>query len=143
MTEVQFRRLEGGTFVGIGPSNHWVVMDTAEDEAGHNGGPRPMELVLMALGSCSGIDVELMLRKMRVPLQDFRIEISGKRAEEHPRVYTSIKVAYHFWGHRLPKPKLERAVAISQETYCSVNNMLNKVVDMTTEVVAHEVAPSK
>ena len=138
MTAVQVRRVDGSTFLARGPTNHWVVMDAGKDEGGHEGGSSPMELVLMALGGCSGIDVELMLHKMHVAVRDLRIEITAERAEEHPRVYTSIQVAYHFWGRGLPRSKLERAVALSQETYCSVSNMLNKVADLTSEIVVHE-----
>ncbi len=137
MTDVEVRQVEGSTFLARAPSNHWVVMDAAPEEHGHDGGTRPMELVLMALGGCSGMDVELILRKMRVPVRDFRIQISGQRADDDPRVYTNIHVAYHFWGPDLPKDKLERAVRLSKEKYCSVTHMLNKTAEMTTEVVVH------
>ncbi len=140
MTEIDVRRVEGSTFLAKGPSNHWVVMDALPDNHGHDGGARPMELLLMALGGCSGIDVELILHKMRVKVDDFRIEVSGERAETHPRVYTRIHTRYHFWGDNLPLEKLERAVKLSEEKYCSVTHMLNKVAEVTTEVVVHAVA---
>lgn len=141
MTEVQVRRVAGSTYVARGPTNHWVVMDTSKADGGHEGGSAPMELVLMALGGCTGIDVELMLRKMRIFVEDFRIEVSGEPAESPPRVYTTIEVAYHFWGRDLPRNKLERAVKLSHETYCSVANMLKQVVTMTTSVVVHDEIP--
>ncbi len=137
MTEVEVRRVEGSTFLAQGPSNHWVVMDATPENRGQDGAARPMELVLMALGGCSGIDVELMLRKMRIQPSDFRIVLKGERAETEPRVYTRIHAEYHFWGRDLPREKLERAVKLSDQKYCSVSNMLNKVAAITTEVILH------
>ena len=137
MTEVEVRRVAGSTFLARGASNHWVVMDAKEDNHGHDGGARPVELLLMALGGCSGVDVELILRKMRVPVRDFRIQLLGERADTEPRKFTGIHVAYHFWGRDLPREKLERAVQLSEEKYCSVSHTLNKTVAITSEVVVH------
>lgn len=137
MTEVEVRRVEGSTFVAKGPSNHWVVMDAKPENHGQDGAARPMELVLMAMGGCSGIDIELMLRKMRIKVSDFRIHLKGERADSEPRVYNRIHAEYHFWGRDLPREKLERAVKLSDEKYCSVSNMLNKVAAITTEVILH------
>jgi len=96
-----------------------------------------MELLLMALGGCTGIDIVLMLKKMRVEVDDFRISLSGKRPAEPPRVYTDIIVTYHFWGNELPMAKLERAVSLSQEKYCSVANTINKVAKITGKIETH------
>ena len=63
MTEVEVRRVEGSTFLAKGPSNHWVVLDAGPEDGGQDCGARPREMVLMAMGGCSGIDIELILRK--------------------------------------------------------------------------------
>ncbi|MFC1481639.1 OsmC family protein [Candidatus Neomarinimicrobiota bacterium] len=138
MSGVEVRQLDGSTFVGRGPSNHWVVMDTKEDNGGHQAGSTPMELVLMAFGGCTGIDIDLMLKKMRVKFDDFRVTFESERADEPPRVYTKIHTQYHFWGNALPLAKLEKAVALSKEKYCSVSNSLDPNIEITTEVVVHE-----
>ena len=137
VTEVEVRQLQGGTFVGRGPSNHWVNIDTGTEEEGHAAGSGPMELVLMALGTCSGIDINLMLKKMRVPVEDLQIRLAGTRAADPPRKFTQITLTYHFWGLDLPASKLERAVSLSLEKYCSVANTLNGVADIGTEIVTH------
>lgn len=137
MTEVEVRRVAGSTFLAKGSSNHWVPMDAAADNGGHDAAARPMELVLMALGGCTGIDVELMLGKMRVDIDNLRIEIQGERADDHPRVYTNINITYHFWGNDLPMDKLQRAVQLSEEKYCSVTHMLNKTATITTDIQVH------
>jgi putative redox protein len=138
MSGVEVRQLDGSTFVGRGPSNHWVVMDTEEANGGHQAGSTPMELLLMAYGGCTGIDIDLMLKKMRVKFDDFRVTFESERAVEPPRVYTKIHARYHFWGDNLPAAKLEKAVALSNEKYCSVSNSLNPNIEITTEVVIHQ-----
>ncbi|MFC1543159.1 OsmC family protein [Candidatus Neomarinimicrobiota bacterium] len=139
MTGVEIRRVDGSTFLGIGPSNHWVVMDAKPEVHGHDGGARPIELLLMALGGCSGVDVEIILRKMRVKVRDFRIILSGERTETQPRKFTKIHLAYHFWGEDLPRKKLERAVQLSDEKYCSVTHSLNESVEIISDVIVHPI----
>lgn len=136
--EVEVRRIEGSTFLAKGPSNHWVVMDAKPENRGQDGGARPIELLLMSLGGCSGIDVELILHKMRVNVRDFRIQLIGKRAETEPRKFTAIRMVYHFWGRDLPKRKLERAVQLSEEKYCSVTHTINESVEIESEIVLHK-----
>lgn len=136
--EVEVKRVEGSTFLAKGPSNHWVVMDAMPKNRGQDGGARPTELVLMALGGCSGIDVELILGKMRIDVRDFRIQLIGERAETQPRKFTKIKIVYHFWGRELPRKKLERAVQLSEDKYCSVTHTLNESVEIESEIKVHE-----
>ena len=138
MTEVEVRQVAGSSFLARGPSNHWVPVDAPEDEQGQDAGARPMELLLMALGGCTGIDVVLMLKKMRVPFDDLQIKLSGEREAEPPRIYTGIKISYHVWGEDLPMAKLERAVELSQEKYCSVSNTLNQTVSISSEIITHQ-----
>ncbi len=138
MTEVEVRRLEGSTFMAKGPSSHWVVMDSTPKNYGQDGAAQPMEMVLFAMGGCSGIDIDLILRKMSVEMDDFRLKISGEQAETEPRIYTKIHVEYHFWGTDLPLAKLKKAAQLTDEKYCPVTNMLNKVAEVTTEVIVHK-----
>ena len=94
---------------------------------------------MMALGGCSGVDVEIILRKMRVKVRDFRIILSGERTETQPRKFTKIHLAYHFWGEDLPRKKLERAVQLSDEKYCSVTHSLNESVEIISDVIVHPI----
>ena len=137
VTEVELRQLQGGSFVGKGPSNHWVNIDTGKSEEGHAAASGPMELVLMALGTCSGIDLNLMLKKMRLDVVDMQIRLAGTRAADPPRKFTQIHITFHFWGADLPMSKLERAVSLFLEKYCSVANTLNGVAEITSAVVTH------
>ena len=94
----EVRQTEGLTFVARGPSNHWVVLDTSESGGGHGAGSNPMELLLMALGGCTGMDIVSILAKMKESYTGFRVELSGERAEEHPHRFTRIEVDYYLTG---------------------------------------------
>jgi putative redox protein len=111
--------LAGIAFSGETPSGHKVLLDGDEAAGGHNLGPRPMELLLAALGGCTGMDVISILRKMRQPVEGYQIEVTGERAEEHPRKYLRITVKHIITGAVEPE-KLAHAVELSDQTYCSV-----------------------
>jgi putative redox protein len=121
-------------FEGISGSGHSVVMDSAPEAGGENQGIRPMETVLVGLGGCTGMDVVSILQKMRVSFEAFDMEILGKRAETHPKVYELITLRYRFSGRRDDAEKIIRAVSLSQEKYCSVSAMLAKSAHIEAEI---------
>lgn len=114
------------TFIGKAGSNHLVPMDVDADTGGDNSATRPLELLLLGLGGCTGMDVVSILNKMRVQFSSLEINLRADRAEEHPKVYTRIEMEYVFTGSDLDLEKLRRAVELSQEKYCSVSAMLRK-----------------
>jgi putative redox protein len=95
-------------------------------------GPTPMELVLMALAGCTGMDVVSILEKKRQPAQTLEIHVRGKRAEEHPRVYTEIELEFIFTGEALTPEAAARAIELSATKYCSVGGMLSKAAPIRT-----------
>ncbi|MEM6630990.1 MAG: OsmC family protein [Bacteroidota bacterium] len=107
-----------------------ATFDGSPDAGGHGLGIRPMEGVLMSLGSCSAIDVVLILQKMKQDLQDIQIKVSGERREEIPRYFTKIHVHYILLGE-IEEDKAARAISLSMEKYCSVTKMLEKMVEIT------------
>ncbi|MBN2647947.1 MAG: OsmC family protein [Thiotrichales bacterium] len=121
----------GMAFDATASSGHAVRMDAAPEVGGENTGPRPMEMLLMGLGGCTGIDVVMMLQKMEQKIQDVQIEIESERAAEIPKVYTKIHVHFKVIGTDLNPQKVERAVNLSAEKYCSVSKMLEKTAQMT------------
>ncbi len=137
--DAEIRQVSGMTLAGRAGSNHWVIMDGKKKFGGEEGGSSPMELVLLALGGCTSMDVISLLRKMRIPYDDFRLTMNTKRSDEHPKVYTDIVLHYHFYGEDFPMPKLEKIVGLSQERYCSVTAMLMKAVNITNEIHTHDV----
>jgi len=97
-------------------------------------GPAPMELLLFAVGGCTGMDVISILRKMRQPVEDFRIEVRGERAQEHPKKYTSIELIYYFKGD-LDEQRVARAIELSETKYCSVEATLRDALPITSRFV--------
>lgn len=129
--EVEIKQVRGLTFVARGDTNHWVIVDGPKEFYGSEAGARPMELMLISLGSCTASDVAAILMKKRVKLDDFEVKVTGERANEHPKVFTKIHITYFFYGKNLVDKDLERAIELSQEKYCPVTAMLKKAVDIT------------
>ena len=119
------------TFVGETGSGHAVVIDSAPEVGGRNLGARPMEMVLLGLGSCTAIDVMLMLQKSKQDVTDCVVEIDAERAEDIPKVFTKIHVRFIVTGRALSDKHVQRAVSLSAEKYCSVSRMLEKTAEMT------------
>jgi putative redox protein len=116
------------------PSGHELTVDAAEKSGGQNKGPRPMELLLSGLAGCTGIDVVLILNKMKTDVEDFQMELEAERAEEAPKLFTKIHIKYKFKGKKLDERKVERAIKLSEEKYCSASNSLNAEITSSYEI---------
>lgn len=125
------RQVQGISLAGRTDSNHWIVMDGPEELGGSDAGVRPKELVLLALGGCTGSDVISILRKKRVPVDDVEIHLTAEQAEEHPQVLTKVHVEFVFRGEHIESKDVERAIELSQTKYCAVSAMLRKSVAIT------------
>ena len=111
-------------------SGHAVTMDAAALHGGQDRGPSPMELLLAALGGCTGIDVLSILRKMRQDVTGYRVEVRGTRRDEHPQVFTEIEIEHVVRGRGLDPKQVGRAVELSATRYCSVSAMLGASADV-------------
>ncbi len=125
------------TFIGRAGTNHLVAMDTTPEFDGDNSATKPLELLLVALGGCTGMDVVPLLKKMRQQVTAVELNVTADRSEEHPKVYTRIDLEYVVTGSNLEEDKVRRAVELSQEKYCSVSAMLKKAcpVSYTIRIV--------
>lgn len=112
------------SFSGETPSGHQIKMDTSEEVGGENSGARPTELVLSGVAGCTGIDIISILQKMRLEPTSFQMDVTGDRAEDHPKRFTHIHIHYAFEGE-LPEDKVIRAIQLSKDKYCSVSHSLN------------------
>jgi len=115
-------------------NNYKILLDADEAAGGHDHGPRPKNLVLVALGGCTGMDVISILKKMKVFPEYFNVVIEGELVEEHPKVFHTITVTCIFRGKDLPMDKIEKAVNLSKERYCSVTAMLGKSVNIIHKI---------
>ncbi len=112
-------------FVAKGDSGHEVTIDAKLEAGGENQGPRPMELLLMGLGGCTGIDILMILDKMRISYTRVDVLLDAVRAPEPPERFTEITLTYEIDASDAPADKVMRAVTLSQEKYCSAAHSLN------------------
>ena len=117
--------------LGESGSGHSVVMDGAPDAGGRNLGFRPMEMLLLGLGGCSAFDVMLILKRGREAVTDCVVDIDAERATTDPKVFTKIVMHYTVTGRGLDPKKVERAVQLSAEKYCSASAIIGKTAEIT------------
>lgn len=122
--------VENKTFAGQTESGHSLVIGTASGDA-PKPGPSAMELVLMGAGSCSAWDVVEILKKARQPVDDVIIELDADRAAEVPKVFTRIHMHFIVKGRGIDPKRVERAIQLSVEKYCSATAMLEKTAKVT------------
>ncbi|MGE0018453.1 MAG: OsmC family protein [Draconibacterium sp.] len=113
---------------------HKITIDATEQSGGSDLGPRPKKLMLTALAGCTGVDVIMILKKMKVEPEAFNVIVEADVTEEHPMHYTKMNVIYQFKGKDLPIDKLEKAVKLSESTYCGVTAAYRKAMEMTWEI---------
>ncbi len=118
-------------FVAETPSGHRVTLDAAEQFGGNNIGPQPMEMLLMSLAACTAMDVISILRKMRQQVNDYKVRVTGQRAQEHPKVYTHIAVEHIATGD-IDEERLAHAIELSHTKYCPVTAMLRDTAEIQT-----------
>ena len=128
-TKATIHFAENDFFVGITPSGH---AQTIETDSQRHSAATPMELLLLALGGCTGVDVISILRKQRQQISDYRIEVSGERREEHPRAYTRLFVKHIVRGRGVSRDAVERAIELSDQKYCSVAATLRGTAEIIT-----------
>ena len=121
----QWREIEvewqgGGTFIGRNEAGGTVQIGRVNEIPGLS----PMELILVGLAGCTGVDIEDILTKKRQPLKALKVKVRGKKAEDFPKVYKEIEVTYLIWGEGIDPHAVERAIQLSEEKYCSVSAML-------------------
>ena len=129
--KARIKLIEGVCFAGETGSGHAVIMDGPPESGGRNLGPRPMEMLLLGLGACTSFDVVHILRKGRQDIRDCVAEVEAQRAEADPKVFTRIHVHFAVTGKNLDPKRVEQAVRLSAEKYCSASIMLGKVAEIT------------
>ncbi|HLW62257.1 MAG TPA: OsmC family protein [Flavobacterium sp.] len=116
-----------------------IKIDVPESQGGNGSGMRPKALMLSSLAGCSGLDVASLMKKMRLKVDDFRIETEGLLTDDDAAVYHSVTIRYVFSGKELEKEKLEKAVNLSVEKYCGVMKMFEKFAEVKIETAFHKI----
>ncbi|MDY0235886.1 MAG: OsmC family protein [Gudongella sp.] len=115
---------------------HTVVMDLAEDAGGNNEGFRPMPMLLVGLGGCLGVDVKIILDKMKVEIDSLDLDIEGiMDVTKTPKTYEEIVVTFKFKGRDLDLEKLERAINLAEEKYCNVSAILSQTCKISHRTI--------
>ena len=133
--KARIKWVENVAFLGETESGHALLMDGSPEAGGRNLGPRPMETVLIGTGACSAFDVMHILRKGREPVTDCVVELTAERAPTDPKVFTDIHFHFIVCGDGLNAGKVERAIKLSAEVYCSASAMLAKTARVTHDFV--------
>ena len=118
--------------------NHKLIMDAPVAAGSKDLGPGPKKLQLASLGGCTGMDIVSILKKMRIDFKSLDIEVQGELTDEHPVHYKSMHLIYTITGHNLALEKIEKAVRMSEETYCGVGALYRKAIPVTSEIVIIE-----
>jgi putative redox protein len=130
--------LDHMSFVGESGSGHSVVMDGPPDFGGRNIGVRPMEMLLLGLGGCTAFDVVNILQRSRQPVSGCEVELEAERADKDPKVFTRIRIHFIVSGRELAPDRVERAIQLSAEKFCSASIMLGKTADITHDFEIRE-----
>lgn len=125
---------KGGLAFEANVNGHKINMDAPIEAGGQNTGVGPKKLQLVALSGCTGMDVVSILQKMHVDIEKCNIEVQGEVTDEHPKQYCKMHVIYEFSGKNLALDKLEKAVKMSEETYCGVEALYRKAIPVTSEI---------
>jgi putative redox protein len=126
-------------FVGVSPSGHAQLIET---NSKRNSAASPLELLMLALGSCTGVDVISVLKKQRQQVSNYRIEVSGERRDEYPKAFTKLYVKHIVTGHAVSEQAVARAIELSDQKYCSVAATVRGSAEIITsyEIVEENVA---
>ena len=123
--------VDGLLMVGKSDSGHTITMDGPPESGGENLGVRPMEMLLLGVAGCTMIDVVTTLKKMRQDLSHLETKINAERATDHPKVFTNIHIQFILKGQNLDEKKVDKAITLSAEKYCSASIMLGETATIT------------
>ena len=129
--KARIKWVEEATFLGESGSGHAVVMDGPLESGGRDLGIRPMEMLLIGMGGCTSFDVVMILKRARQAVTDCVVEVSAERADDVPKVFTSIHVHFIVTGEGMSEKQVARAVQLSAEKYCSASIILGKAAEVT------------
>lgn len=124
-------------FESTNPSGHNLFIDAGEENGGKGEGYRPKALMLSGLAGCAGLDVASLIKKMKLSVEEFKIDIDANLTDEHPKYYDKVAMHFHFYGADLNQKKLQRSVDLSIEKYCGVMEMFRQFSELKIETHFH------
>ncbi|MDP2753922.1 MAG: OsmC family protein [Nitrospirota bacterium] len=131
MTNAKVTYIQGLQFVGTASSGHAIVMDSNPEVGGYNTASRPLELLLLGIGGCSGMDVVSILKKKKQELTGFEVNVKGEQAEDYPKKFTAINLEFVVRGRNISEDAVRKAIDLSMNKYCSVKATLEGVAKIS------------
>ncbi len=138
MEEIAKLQLKEDLCFDVDLDGHKFQIDSAEEFGGKKRGPRPKNLMLAALGGCTGMDVASIMKKMKLPYEDLQVNVTGVLTETHPKHFEKMHITYIVKGKNIDRKKVERAVELSQENYCGVTYSYRNSMEITHEIIIVE-----
>lgn len=126
---------KGGMEFATELNNHTVTIDLFPDDGGNNKGPQPKALMLVSLAGCTGVDVVMILHKMKVVFSDLIIDVEGQLTDTIPKTYQTVKLTYKINVKKGDEDKVKKAVDLSQDKYCGVSAMFRAFAKLETEII--------
>jgi putative redox protein len=117
---------------------HKIYLDTSLEHGGKNTGPRPKQLMMVALAGCTGMDVVAMLKKMREDVEELTVEVEGDISEEHPKKFEGMKVIYRVRGKEISRKNVEKAIELSKTKYCGVSANYKEAFPVEHEIIMED-----
>jgi putative redox protein len=115
-------------------NGHKLTLDASPESGGNDKGARPKMLMLTSLAGCTGMDVVMILKKMKIEPEAFNVRVDGYLTEDFPKYYEKMHIIYEFKGDNLPVDKLRKAIELSQEKYCGVSAVYRKAIELSYEI---------
>ena len=134
-SSIKVKWIDGLQFVATDDMGHSIRMDVSKLSGGEDSGFSPMQLLLVALGGCTGMDIMYVMKKQRQLVNNFEVLVSGERVKNPPQVYKDIEVVYKIKGKNLQEKAVKRAIKLSEDKYCSVRAMLNTKVRVVSRYI--------
>ena len=136
--EVMAEWLGESAFTGRNSAGGCVQIGSFQGDAGIG----PMEMLLLGVAGCTGMDIVSILDKKRQKIDKFEVKVRGKRADSYPKVYTEIEVFYQLWGDNIDPRAVEQAIKLSEEKYCSASAMLSAVANIRSDYIIYSLDES-
>lgn len=126
------------SFTGTADTGFEVPLGARPEVGGDNDGFRPMELMAISLAGCTAMDVISILEKKRQQITGYRVDVEADRAQEHPKVFTAARIAYHITGHDVSEDAVRRSIELSASRYCPAQSMLGELMPIDLQYFIYE-----
>ncbi len=124
------KQLDGLSLMAYANTNHWIAMDAPSELGGNGAGSRPMEVMLMGIAGCAAMDIIAILKKKKMDVRNFEVEVDADKADEHPQVFEKIRFKYKVYGKDVKEKDVKRSIELTDEKYCGAIEVIRDKVEI-------------